>query len=243
MKIKVMEYNIQSGRNNDVPYVRDYDLALNVIKDQMPDIIGLCEVGKQASHIFPKYDIDCEIVEYYAKELGMYGYFGPSVYFDGEGYGNALLSKFPIKSSKKIVIPDVERTDPTKYYETRSVSVVELDVEGGLTVLVSHFGLADEERKNAIKTVCDILDNINTPVIFMGDLNMGCNDNNLDSIFERLNEVCERNNIPLTIPSDNPKYKIDYIFISKEFKAESVYTLQTRASDHIPYVAELDFIV
>ena len=60
--------------------------------------------------------------------------------------------------------------------------------------------------------------------------------------YERLNEVSgENKNVPLTFPSDNLKYKIDYIFTSDELRVKSFKNIQTRVSDHVPYVAEVEF--
>ena len=242
--MKIMEYNLQSGKNYEEKRERNYDFSLNVIKAEAPDIVGLCEVGKQPSGVFGAYPLECEVDKYLGEALGMYSYYGISTYFDGFGYGNALLSKHPIKSAKTVIIPDVptEERIPGRYYETRSILAAELDVPGGLTVLVSHFGLVDAERKNAIDTLMPLISEAKGTVIFMGDLNIGHNDPLLSPVYEKLNEAGrDLGELLLTFPSDEPKQKIDYIFVSKELKILSQKTIRTRASDHVPYVVEIDF--
>ena len=151
--MKIMEYNIMSGRNNEEIYARNYDCSLEVIRSENPDIVGICEVGRQPSDIFPAYDLDCEISEYFGRELNMDAYHGVAEYFSGYAYGVAILSKYPIKSAKTVKVPDVTDRKPGGYYESRCLAVCELDYPGGLTVIVSHFGLVHEERMNAVDTL------------------------------------------------------------------------------------------
>ncbi len=253
MKMKVMSYNLQSGRNYGDVLTRSYDWQIEVIRNAMPDIVGLQEVGKHPSAGFPEYSMEGYPTEYIAKELGMYSYFAPSIFVAGKyPYGNAILSKYPIKSAKTVMIPDPVRREKGGFYETRSVLVIEIDVLGGITVLVSHFGLMDEEKSNAVQTVLQILKSITTPVMFMGDLNMKPDDEILQPIFKALKDTANGAFTPFTWPSDvdintgkgrkrpeDEVRKIDYIFVSNHFKVENVKTLQSRASDHLPYVVDL----
>ena len=173
MKLKVMSYNIQSGRNYGEVLTRGFDWQIEVMKNANPDIIGLQEVGKHPSAGFPLYPMEGYPTEYIAKELGMYSYFAKAILVEGKyPYGNAILSKYPIKSAKTVLIPDPVKREENGDYETRSVLVAELDVLDGITVIVSHFGLMEEEKINAVQTVLDIVKDIKTPVLFMGDLNM-----------------------------------------------------------------------
>lgn len=255
MELKVMSYNLQSGRNYGGVLTRNYDWQIEVIRHAMPDIVGLQEVGKHPSAGFPLYPMEGYPTEYIAKELDMHSYFAKSILVEGKyPYGNAVLSKYPIKSAKTVMVPDPVKQEKNGYYETRSVLVAELDVLSGITVLVSHFGLMDEEKENAVQTVLQILQDIKTPVLFMGDLNMKPDDKILQPIFGALQDTANGALTPVTWPSDVDKTtgkgrkrpqeevrKIDYIFASEHFKVKNVETLQSRASDHLPYVVDFDF--
>lgn len=257
MKLKVMTYNIQSGRNNVVPPSRSYDFSAEVINKFGPDIVGLNEVGKHASAGFPKLDMEGEPAEYLGKKTGMNWYFAKAIEVGGCGYGNAILSKYPIKSARTVMIPDTEIEEDNEFYETRCILVAELDVVGGLTVLVSHFGLMPGEKENAVKTVVSLLEAIDTPVIFMGDLNMTPDDVRLQPIFEMISDSAGGAMTPYTWPSDagnvgqyetavksiignNAKRKIDYIFTSKHFKTEKIDVYGSLASDHMPYMIDVE---
>ena len=255
MELKVMSYNIQSGRNYGEVLTRGFDWQIEVIRNTLPDIVGLQEVGKHPSDGFPLYPMEGYPTEYIAKELGMYSYFAKAISVQGKyPYGNAVLSKYPIKNAKTVMIPDPIRQTDSEDYETRCVLVAEIDVLGGITVLVSHFGLMEEEKINAVQTVLDIVKDVKTPILFMGDLNMKPDDKILQPIFDVLTDTANGALTPFTWPSDVDKKtgksrkcpqrevrKIDYMFTSKHFKTKKVETIQTKASDHLPYVVEFDF--
>lgn len=260
MKLKIASYNIQSGRTNEDVSRRSYDFCLETIKEISPDIIGLNEVGRHATAGFPVLEMEKEPAQYLGDKLGMEYYFAKATEFGGHGYGNALLSKYPIKSAKTVIIPDAQRKEDDgydAYYETRCVLVAELDILGGITVLVSHFGLMPEEKKNAVQTVLNLIKEIKTPVLLMGDLNMMADDILLSPIFRALNDASDGKKEPYTWPSNTQKIaeyevkiknikgndagrKIDYILTSDHFKAEKIEVIQSTASDHMPYVVDFD---
>ena len=185
----------------------------------------------------------------YLKMTGMNPFFGKSISFAWDdpdsGYGNAVLSKFPIVETEVVPIPDPEIKDEEAYYETRSVSRVKINVNGtAVTVLQTHFGLAVSEQQNAQQTILKLLDTISGPVILMGDFNIRPNNFLLDPIRERLMDTAFlREGYFKTFPSyfcDYPDCKIDYVFVSKHFKAVSLDVVQTLASDHLPYAVEVE---
>ena len=261
MKLKVATYNTQSGRSNDAVSVRNYDSIVRVLQEVNADIVGLQEVGKHPTAGFPEYIMEGEPTEYIAEKLQANSYFAQAEFFYGKyPYGNSLITKYPITSAKTVLIPDpVERVD-NGYYQTRSILVAELDICGGVTVLVSHFGLMPEEKKNAVETALKLINEIKTPILLMGDLNMTADDEILAPLFQALQDTVNGAKEPFTWPSNMEKEvgdyeakikeisnrsqagrKIDYIFASKNFKVENVEVVQTRASDHMPYV--VDFTV
>ena len=258
MKLKVVSYNIMAGRSQADKTVRDFSNAAAVISEIEPDIVGLQEVGKHPTAGFPEYDLAGGPEEFISEKTGLkYNYFAKAIEFSNQPYGNAIISKYPIKSAKTVMIPDAERTEEG-YYETRCVLVAEIDVAGGITVLVSHFGLMSGEHKNAVKTVSELIKNIKTPVVFMGDLNMTADNPDMKPIFDIIPDTAKGETKPLTWPSDmnenaaegdksyksmlgnSSARKIDYIFASEHFKTKSISTFHSLASDHFPYIAELE---
>ncbi len=243
MKLKLMSYNICSCRDFEAAEVKQHkyckfnpSAAAAVINKYSPDICGLNEVRGKGTEA----DFTAQTEEL-ARQTGMNCYFSRAISFNGtEPYGNALLTKYNILKAETVPIPDPAVKDEDAYYETRAILRAELDVPGGLTVLVSHFGLARSERRNAVATVVSLLDDIKGPVILMGDFNSTPDEEFLKPIYEKLNDTACGALEPYTFASYDPKMKIDYIFTSGELKAESISAPLDLASDHTPYLAVVE---
>ncbi|MBR3942053.1 MAG: endonuclease/exonuclease/phosphatase family protein, partial [Clostridia bacterium] len=132
--------------------------------------------------------------------------------------------------------PDPVREEGKKYYETRCILKAKL--QNGLTVLVTHFGLVDTEKVNAIKTVLQHI--TDEKCILMGDFNIRHDDALLNPIREKMKDCADWFEKPLfSHPSDNPEIKIDYIFVSPDIEIVSADIPAIVASDHRPHTAEI----
>ena len=266
MKLNIMTYNIASGRYyaNDCDInqyggaVVDLEQCAKVIRELSPEFCGINEINHyEQSYVdnILKGGTDTDQTGYLAKYTGLLNkYFSRAISFENRGaYGNAVISKAPILSAETIAIPDPEIKDETRYYETRGIAKVKLDIAGGITVLQVHVGLAIAESQNAIVELCRIIDETEGPIILMGDFNM-CPSNFLfDRIRERLNEITpdgegyihsfpswtHEANISANL-KNHPDGKIDYIFASKHFKKISCEIPEIRVSDHKPMIATLE---
>ena len=95
-----------------------------------------------------------------------------------------------------------------------------------------------DEQENAVK---EVLKHIREEkCILMGDFNV-CPDNELlKPIREKMKDTaigfCENK---LSFPSDNPRIKIDYIFVSPDIDVIYADIPETVASDHRPHIAEI----
>ena len=237
MQIKVMTFNIQSTRD----YVnRNFDAHLmsRTIKTVGATIIGLNEVrGEGEDEFFT------DQVKIIANDLGFkYYYFGKAIDIKNKGpYGNAFISKYPIKKIETIMIPDPLVKDEDAYYETRCIIKGVVDVDGkDLNILVTHVGLAKAEEANAIKLLLELMDEIKGNLLLMGDFNMTPDNALIKKVQDKMfDTVALMGDNPLTFPSINANRKIDYIFTRsldvKEAKVEEIV-----ASDHYPCSAVLE---
>lgn len=229
--MKVMSFNTQHCKNFLTQEI-DYPLMAKVINDSGADIVGLNEMYGQGSA--PNYiDQTGKLGEL----TGMTPYFGQAIGFDGvKPYGNGFLSRLPILKAETILIPDPVEKTGSKNYETRAL--IKASLEGGITVLVTHFGLNVDEEEQAVKT---ILENMAPEkCILMGDFNVEPEDPLLAPLRKVFKDTADRIPGPaLTFPSDAPVKKIDYIFVTPDVEVLTAEVPQIVASDHFPHTAEL----
>ncbi len=242
MKLKVMTFNIQHGRNHNLSGdVIDLPLMANTVKAQCADIVSLNEVRKGSNPEIASYPDEPSFFE---NELGGNCYFGNTLELKPNCfYGNAVWSKHPFVKAEKYMIPDVpvQQRVAGYYYETRCILRTDYIIDGKvITVLNSHFGLGVGERDNAVDLALSLAENIDNPIILMGDFNMTPDDVNvkrLSAVFTDVHK--ELGSEELTFTSDNPHIRIDYIF-TKGFKPLRANTVKVIASDHFPITAELE---
>lgn len=245
MLLRLMTFNIQHGVDyhkqiGDIS--RDYiDLKLmaDAIREEDPDVVSLNEVRGRGDS--PDYTAQAEEL---AAMLGYHCYFACALQFDGKNpYGNAILSRFPLQSAETVPIPDPPVQDEDAYYETRCVLRARFSVPTAFTVLVSHFGLAKSEQRNAVQTVTKLLAQETQPVVLMGDFNMEPTDPILAPLFEQMSDTAEAFTEPQkSWPSDFPEVKIDYIFVRGAETLEAEIPPVT-ASDHRPHTAVVNLPV
>lgn len=230
-KFRIMTFNTQHCLNY-VEQKIDYEIMANVINSQNADIVGLNEM----------FDIGSEYGEQTKKLSSLTDlknhYFACACDFPDEGqYGNGLLSKYKIEKVETIAIPDPNPKKYNGYYEPRCLLKAKL--ENGLTIMATHFGLNPDEHENAVKTILENMEN--EKCVLMGDFNVSPDNEVLKPIREKMTDVASIfSDEGLSFPSDNPKIKIDYIFVSSDLKVNYAEVLPIVASDHRPHIAEIE---
>ena len=230
--LKVMTFNTQHCLNYLEQKI-DFEVMAEAIRRETPDIVGLNEMRGEGEG--EEYTAQVEIL---GRLTGMpYFHFAPAIEFPGGGpYGNGFLSRIPIERAETVRIPDPEEKKYGGYYETRCI--LKATLEGGWTVLCSHFGLNPDELENAVKTAVECL--CPEKCILMGDFNMRPENPLLLPIRERMKDTAEKfEGERLSFPSDAPYCKIDYIFVSPDVEVLSADIPATVASDHRPHVAQI----
>ena len=268
MKLKVMTYNIAGGRDysGELPAkITRPEACAEVIAQYSPDIVGLNEVDFNhprsgniniAAEVAAATGIPYEARFGRATELGRPGARG--------SYGNAFLSKHVILSSEALQVPDPEDKSEPTYYETRGIfrNIVLIDGKE-IEVLVTHFGLAKAERAETMKMLTKFIKERTRPIIIMGDFNVW--GGAIKPEYNRIDEIRElyelltdtfvaypdqeattfptRFDIPSLVEREingGKGIRIDYIFVSDEFKVVKADIPGHKASDHYPYYAELE---
>lgn len=235
--LKVMTFNIQHSLDYQKQII-DFDLFINAIKTYGADVCGLNEVRG-----FGPLEDYTDQTNTIADGLGFHRYFGEAIKIDGNSpYGNAIVSRYPFKSLETVAIPDPIIKIGKYGFESRCVIKAVADIERkDICFLVCHMGLNSSEQKNAVKTICKLLDEINIPVILMGDFNTTPESKVLNPLRERLKDTDELNPIETlgTYPSDKPEKKINYIFY-RGLKCLKTKTVEEIYSDHLPIIANFE---
>ncbi len=232
--MKIMSFNTQHCLSF-IDKKIDFEIMARAINDLGADVVGLNEMRGLGTH--PEYTAQ---VERLAELCGMkYYYFAKAIDVKGKGpYGNGILSKIPLLNARVIPIPDPPKHIGGRGYETRCVLKAEL--EGGITVLVTHFGLNPDEQESAVKTVVESLRD--RRCVLMGDFNVTPENSVLEPIRSRMNDTADRfDSEKLSFPSDMPDRKIDYIFVSPDVTVSDADIPPVVASDHRPYIATVSF--
>ena len=231
--LKVMTFNTQHCLDYLAQKI-DFEVMAEAIRREEPDIVGLNEMrgAGQNEEYAAQVDILSELT-------GMkYFHFAPAIEFPGGGpYGNGFLSRIPIEKAETVMIPDPVEKKYDGYYETRCI--LKATLEGGITVLCSHFGLNPDELENAVSTALENL--TDEKCVLMGDFNMRPEDKMLLPIREKMRDTADAfAGERLSWPSDKPQVKIDYIFVSPDVRVVSADIPATVASDHRPHVATVE---
>ena len=227
--MKIMSFNTQ----HCLDYVTrriDFDTMADAIRRMSPDVVGLEEMRGAGED--PEYTAQTEAL---AAKTGMpYFFFAKAIDVPHGGpYGNAILSRLPILRVEVIPIPD-PAPKAGVCYETRCV--LKAHLAGGVTVMVTHFGLDIDEQKNAVRVVTENLSE--EKCILMGDFNVTPHSELLLPIRARMRDTAELFSAPrLSFPSDAPRCKIDYIFASPDLTVLEADIPAIVASDHRPHVA------
>lgn len=258
MKLKIMSYNIAGGRSFEFgpdyrPIIHGELTYAEKIKEFAPAVCGLNEVDYR----LPR-SARVRMAQMIGDAAGYESTFAPAVTWTNKygigTYGNGLLSKYPIKETEIIPIPNPETKTEGNYYEPRVILHATVDIEGrDVEFFVTHVGLAAEEKELAIKTLMPFVSITDNPVIVMGDFNMTSDDpimkplmNTLQDTFEVYPDKtvftwpCKAEMFPKYPPSTHQK--LDFIFVSHHFKVESVEIPELILSDHKPYIAYLDLL-
>lgn len=230
--MKIMSFNTQHCKNFITKEI-DFQVMADAIRQCGAEIVALNEMYNQGED--PTFQ---DQVAELAKLADMpYYYFAKAIDVGGNNpYGNGFLSKYPLESVETVKIPDPEVRAYKRYYETRCL--LKAKIEGGLTVLVTHFGLNPDEQEHAVRTVLANL--ADEKCILMGDFNVSPDAEVLRPIRERMTDAADAFDEPkLSFPSDTPRVKIDYIFVSPDIKVTAADIPAIVASDHRPHTAEI----
>jgi len=232
-QIRILSYNIHHGEGTDGRL--DLERLAKVILSVQPDIVGLQEVDVGTERT-DKVDQAEEL----ARLTGMQAAFGSNLQFGGGDYGNAVLSRFPIKNQKNHPLPNPTEGEP------RGALEVELSLgkmgKGALLRFVStHFDHRGQaSREAAAREINRLLGAAGDhPLVLAGDLNAVPESETLAILRQQWMDASRETQV-----IGQPERQIDYVLCrpAPHWKVVEVRVLnEPVASDHRPVLAVLEW--
>ena len=239
-----MTYNVHSCRGSDG--MLNHGRIAQVIDAYQPDVVALQELDvfrRRSGHL----DQATEI----ARLVSMESHFHPAIRVEDEMYGDAILSKHPLRLMKAGELP----SPPRKWVdETRGALWVTVTIGGKeLQVINTHFGLGRHERRlQAAAMLGDewlgAAASTGSPVCICGDFNSP-SAGTVHRMFRRELRDAQLESptgaVRRTFSTKLPVLCLDYVFLNDGLRVVSTQVPRTPltkiASDHFPLIVDLEF--
>lgn len=238
--ITVSTYNIQTGNKTNSTNIKS---IANWVKNNNVDIAGFQEVWNTSS--------SCSHT-LLGNALGSNytGVFQQADFRNSRKYGNSLYwnnTKYEKVSQEYVKLDWIDCT----YGEDRVILVVVLKEKATgrkIAAMVTHFGLTDRERYNAVEQLRTLVDKYSTQVdgiLFMGDLNHAPT----ATVYKRIHNYIPELNDSMMVYSDSflrmadgtiaktcGTNRIDYVYGTSNFVPTGCKISTITASDHYGYL-------
>ena len=239
--LRIMTYNVHSciGTDGRLSPAR----IARVIAQYDPDVVALQEldVGRpQTGEIDQAHAI--------AQDLEMEFHFHPALAVEEELYGDAVLSRLPMRLVRASALP---RLANRPYLEPRGALWVAINVDDSDVQLVNtHLSLSPKERSQQVSALLgsEWLSHADcrTPAILCGDFNALPRSRGYRKLCGRLQDaqrVLKNHRPKRTWFPRMPLGRIDHVFVSPDVEVTDVQVPRTHltrvASDHLPLIVDV----
>ena len=252
--VRVATYNIAHGRgpklgesnwsgNKEEKKSRLVEIG-KYLKNENFDLVVLNEVDFSASW---SGNLDQARI---IAEAGEFPYFVRQINYDlflpgfSLQFGNALLSRFPIKNAKREKLPALR---PVEHWFYGNHDALRADIALGpidISIWGLHLEVRDEQAR--IQAVEHILKNIKEQTILVGDLNSRPSSKNRQTAYDMLLASNRFDSFPRarskknTFPTERPERVLDWILFPNNWMMAKGNVWQVDYSDHLPVSAELE---
>lgn len=240
--LRVMTYNVHGCVGADRRL--DVGRIVEVIARETPDIVALQEldVGRARSD-------GVDQAHAIAERVGMRHHFNAAFRVAEEQYGDAILSRLPMRLVRSGPLP---RPPRATVLELRGALWVEVEVGGvAVQIINTHLGLVPLEQKGQVDALlgpqwAGAADFRRGPALLLGDFNAASRYaayRRLAGAFADLQRALPGPTVP-TFPARLPMIRIDHLFGAGAVRARDVWApnhwLARIASDHLPLVAQVE---
>ena len=226
-RLRAVTYNIHGAVGTDGAL--DVERVLEVIGAMEPDVLALQEVDAGFRRGPP------DLLERLAEGAGLRALFGPTLHRGAGSYGNALLTRYPVRWDERHAIGGLE---------LRGAIEAVLEVRGHeLHVIATHLALRRKIRRRQAERLAGLVDAQRGRVdgaVVMGDVNDWAL---LSRQMRPLDEALGRAPRRRSFPSRAPVFALDRIWCGGGARRHRVGVWRApparRASDHLPVWAEV----
>jgi endonuclease/exonuclease/phosphatase family metal-dependent hydrolase len=233
--LRIVTYNIHRSRGMDRRTRPDRVAA--VLRTVGADVIALQEVigGGPAGHSH---------IEEIGAALGMGWVMASARHLRGHQFGNAVLSRFPIRQHYEYDLS-------WRTCEERCLQRVDIDVAGHLLHVYNvHLGTAILERRHQARRLATIVSDkhVGGAKIVLGDFNEWMRGLTTTLLSAKLKSVELRRYLKRrrTYPGLFPILHLDHIYYAGRLEISGISLPRTRlslvASDHLPLVADVELV-
>jgi endonuclease/exonuclease/phosphatase family metal-dependent hydrolase len=206
-RVRVLTYNIHHAEGTDGRF--DYERLAKIIRSVEPDLVALQEVDQKTQRA-SGLDQPAEL----AKLTGLHVAFGKNLDYAGGGYGNAILSRWPMLETTNHALPS------TAGHETRGALAARVKINGDgkdLWFVATHLDHTrdESERLSQVAKLNELFaarPSTSNSIILAGDLNAVPESKAMQGLLERWSDAAGASPEP-TIPADNPRRRIDYVLV------------------------------
>ena len=227
----IATYNIRHGRGMDD--VVDLTRTATAIAALGADVVALQEVDRGVER-----SDGADEPRVLGERLGFEHAFGAFFPYQGGEYGMAILSRFPIRRSLPLRLPDGN--------EPRVALVAEVELPSGRRVQVVnvHFDWVENDtlRYAQVQALGEVLDTTSLPTILLGDFNDVPGSRTLERWRDRFTAAAKPTDDRFTFSSTEPVKEIDHILLGPPGAwgpATSRVVSDPMTSDHRAVVAEV----
>lgn len=242
--MKLLQLNAWGGRLQDQ--------VVDLLHKERPDIVCLQEAvdvrGGNAAFFLTIDDIP--------EDLNLsHRFFSASFTFDFMrrelGFGNCILSKFPI-SKQETIFTNLEHVSGFDFndhdYNIRNLQHAVIETSQGKLNVLDHHGHHVHQHKNGdaqtmrqCKQIADYVSNLAGPTILTGDFNLSPGSESLGQINAVLINLSVQAGLKTTRTVLTKKTEVcDYIFVNELVKVSDFKAADEVVSDHKALIVEFD---
>ena len=228
--LKLMTYNLRFGELASMQQIGEY------IASENPDIVAVQECDWATKRKRAVHQNGVKFVNELAYHTGMFGIYGKSINYAGGYYGIGLLSKYPILSYERVLLPNDGKT------EQRSMLIADIELPDGkvITFVNTHLEVKTAEmRIEQVRFINEYLKDCPNQIFLAGDMNATPDSEEMALLRKDWKDLTDR---VFTYHTSKPEIKIDYIYSRPSSGVELLNTNvreNVKFSDHFPVISTI----